>query len=99
MIKEFPDFKDVDLAHLKENLAFREHSAHIFHALDNMFMTQNWAEVDNMSQLHKDLGKTKKDHYNNFRASVVEWMHLNDTQTVHMNFCLDKFFEHMFSKF
>lgn len=99
LLKEFPQFKDIDLAHLKENYEFRLHSSHIYVALDTAIMLQNWLDVDRMSSLHKQLGKTNKEHFNAFRKSFMEWMNLSAEQKPHMDYCMDKFFQHMFSKF
>lgn len=97
ILNEFEQFKPIGLAHLKGSPEFQKHSLHIYKSMDKAFKGE-WAEVDKMSEIHRNLGKTDKEHYHAFRHSFMDWMQLNDEQRVHMDVWMEKFLHHMFSR-
>lgn len=96
---EFPKFAHVPLGELKDFPAFRDHATKIFHVVDDAIIKRNWEDVQKLSAFHKQLGKTDKSKYNQFRAAFMKEMNLNAEQTAVWNKALDLFFHHLFSKF
>lgn len=67
--------------------------------IDDAIMTGNFDAVDKLSDFHKGLGVTDKTKFNHFRASMMDFMHLDDAHAASFGVCMDKFFNHLFSKF
>jgi hypothetical protein len=95
----FPKFKDVDLDHLKELPAFKDHATKIYHIMDDFFMKQDFSKIDELSTFHKGIDKTDKVPFNKFRQTFYDSVVKHTGHGDDWNFCLDKFFEHFFSQF
>lgn len=96
---EFPKFKNIPLSQLKNSKDFQTHATKMYHVIDDAVMKNNWNNVEKLSAYHKNLGKTDKTKYNQFRAVLMQQLKLNTAQTVVWNKFLDIFFHHLFIHF
>jgi hypothetical protein len=97
---DFPKFKDVDMAHLKELPAFKEHATKIFHVIDDAVMKQNWEDVEKLSKFHFDIHQTDKAKFDAFRKTFFDSVTKHDaTHADAWTHCLDKFFHHFYHHF
>lgn len=62
-------------------------------------MKGDFDAVDKLSAYHKEIGVTDKAKFNHFRASMMDFMHLDHDHAATFGVCMDKFFTHLFSKF
>jgi hypothetical protein len=94
---DFPKFKDVDMAHLKELPAFKEHATKIFHVIDDAIMKHNWEDVEKLSKFHHGIHQTDKKKFNAFRKVFFDMVHGDHGDA--WNHCLDTIFNHLFHHF